>query len=137
MLAYLDSSALVKRGINERETDALGDFLDDSIAHGGDLVSSSLAMIEVSRALRSRLEEWDPSQVARQIEVALSGVSEQALTDSVLALARRLEPRALRTLDAIHLATAILLDADLVVGYDDRLLAAAEEHGLRTVSPGR
>ena len=137
MLAYLDSSALVKRGINERETVALGDFLDDSIARGDDLISSSLAVVEVSRALRSRREEWDPAQVARQIDVAMSGVSEHALTDSVLALARRLEPRALRSLDAIHLATAILLDSDVVVGYDDRLLAAAEEHGLRAVSPGR
>ena len=137
MLAYLDSSALVKRGIDERETVALNEYLGESVARGGDLASSSLAMIEVSRALRSRLEQWHPAQVASQLDLALSGVSEQALTDAVLALARRLEPRGLRSLDAIHLSTAILLDSDIVVGYDDRLLAAAEEHGLRTVSPGR
>jgi predicted nucleic acid-binding protein len=137
MLAYLDSSALVKRGVEERETTALNDFLDDSIERGAELVSSSLAVVEVSRALRSRLEEWGPTEVVRQIDAALAGLSEQALSDSVLSLARRLEPRGLRSLDAIHLTTAILLDVDVVVAYDDRLLAAAEEHGLRTASPGR
>jgi uncharacterized protein len=137
VLAYLDSSALVKRAVDERETSALNDYLDDSIARGDELASSSLAVVEVSRAMRRRLEEWGPAEVVSQIEAAFAGVSEQALSDSVLSLARRLEPRRLRSLDAVHLATAILLDCELVIGYDDRLLEAAVEHGLRTASPGR
>ena len=64
-------------------------------------------------------------------------MAEHAINDQVLSLARRIEPRALRSLDAIHLASAILLDCELLIGYDDRLLAAAEEQGLRTASPGR
>jgi hypothetical protein len=42
----------------------------------------------------------------------------------------------LRSLDAIHLATATLVNADLVCAYDQRLLLAASELGLRTISPG-
>jgi uncharacterized protein len=43
----------------------------------------------------------------------------------------------LRSLDAIHLATAILLDVDEVLAYDERLIEACRHNGLITVSPGR
>lgn len=59
------------------------------------------------------------------------------MTEDVTSLARRVAPNTLRTLDAIHLATAILLDVDVVVTYDQRLAAACEHHGLATAAPGR
>ena len=56
--------------------------------------------------------------------------------ETVVSLARRIGPITLRSLDAIHLATATLIDADLVIAYDERLLLAAEELGFATASPG-
>jgi len=54
----------------------------------------------------------------------------------VVGVARRLGPSSLRSLDAIHLATASIMAADVVIAYDGRLLRAAEELGFRTLSPG-
>ena len=58
------------------------------------------------------------------------------ISDPVITLARRLFPTSIRSLDAIHLASAVLISADLVVAYDRRLLTAASELGLRTLSLG-
>ncbi len=55
----------------------------------------------------------------------------------VVSVARRIEPLVLRSLDAIHLATAVLIDADLVVTYDDRLADACRRNSLAVASPGR
>jgi hypothetical protein len=53
----------------------------------------------------------------------------------VVSLARRIEPNVLRTLDAIHLATAVLLDVDAVLTYDERLALAARHNGLAVSAP--
>jgi hypothetical protein len=71
-----------------------------------------------------------------QIETALAGVAQIDISEPVIALARRLFPTSIRSLDAIHLASATLLDADVIVAYDQRLLTAASELGFRTLSPG-
>ena len=49
----------------------------------------------------------------------------------------RLNPNRLRSLDAIHLASAMLLDADLLITYDDRMADAGQRIGLRCAAPGR
>ena len=61
------------------------------------------------------------------------------INDTVLTRASALKPASLRSLDAIHLATALLLDADSLsfVTYDDKLADAAQLQGLRVTSPGR
>ena len=48
----------------------------------------------------------------------------------------RSAPNVLRSLDAIHLATAILVDADVVITYDDRLAAAARHNDVTVSAPG-
>ncbi len=129
-LLYLDSSALVKLVSREPETRALFALLESG--HG--VVSSALARVEVTRtvartgggtALRTR---------ARQV---LARVALVAIDDAILDAAAELDPADLRSLDAIHLATAIALGPDLesLVSYDLRLNAAAESVGLRVVSP--
>ena len=135
---YVDSSALVKRSIEEPESDALDAVLEAHVDGGGALLSSSLAWIEVGRALRSRLtdDRFDEATVNEAIEVAMSGIAERAMTTEVVSLARRIAPATLRALDAVHLATAIVLDADLVVVYDGRLADACRHHGLAVVAPG-
>jgi len=135
MRVYLDSSALIKRAIEEPESEAFEDALEQHVAGGDSLVSSSLAWVEVSRAVRRRIDHESSARLTEAVDNALSGILECPITTPVTALARRLDPAPLRTLDAIHLATAILLDVGLLIAYDERLLAAAEEHGLRSRAP--
>lgn len=126
---YLDSSALVKLAVDEPESKALRAYL----RRRRPLVSSALARTEVIRALLAEGEEG----VARGHEV-LARVDLVRLNDRVLNAAGILNPSDVRTLDAIHLATAQLLGSDLgpVVSYDERMLGAARQLGLKTASPG-
>jgi predicted nucleic acid-binding protein len=101
------------------------------------VVTSSLARVEVSRRLRAlvgagRLTE---DRVADGITLALSRVAESVITDDMMNLAELVAPTVLRTLDAIHLAAAILLEVDVVVTYDRRLAEACRHNGLAVVSP--
>lgn len=136
MRIYVDSSALVKRAIRERESAELIDTLDRHQREGVVLFSSTLAWIEVTRTLRLRLGLEPPAEVAQLGDIALSGVLESRITEQVVSIARRLGPSTLRSLDAVHLASATLLNADIVCAYDQRLLVAATELGFRTMSPG-
>lgn len=72
---------------------------------------------------------------ARDLLTAFSYIS---IDDDIVEAAMNEPDRALRSLDAIHLATARLLapELDALVGYDNRLIKAAAEAGLLTVSPG-
>ena len=67
----------------------------------------------------------------------LEGIDLVAIADPILAAAATLQPPQLRTLDAIHLATAHRLGADLVeiVTYDGRMQAAAEALGIPVAAP--
>ena len=133
MRVYLDSSALIKRVIVEQESTDLVDFLDAHYQQADLLASSSLAWVEVSRAVLARAKA--PATAGDLIDGAMSGVDERPMTAEVVSVARRIEP--LRSLDAIHLATAVLIDADLVVTYDDRLADACRRNSLAVASPGR
>jgi predicted nucleic acid-binding protein len=125
---YLDSSALVKLAIDEPESGALRRYL----RRRRPLVSSALARTEVIRALLLEGEEG----VARGRAV-LGRIELVRINDRVLNAASGLLPPDLRSLDAIHLATASQLGADLnqIVSYDDRMLDAAKRVGLKTTSP--
>ncbi len=136
MRVYVDSSALLKRVISEPGSAALAVSLARSAADGSALICSSLGWIEVSRALRTHLGERGDDSVSDLCDAALSGVLERPINADVVALARRLAPSTLRSLDAIHLASALLTDVDVIISYDQRLLYSAHHHGLRTSSPG-
>ena len=125
---YLDSSALVKLAVEEPESSALRRYL----RRRGPLVSSALAKTEVRRAL---LPFGDAGLRAGQ-EV-LARVELVRVNDRVLDDAGGLLPPHLRSLDAIHLATAQRLGADLaaVVTYDERMAKAAEAIGLSVAAP--
>lgn len=94
--------------------------------------SSALLGVEAVRACR-RLDE----EVAASVEASLSDIALIPMDDTVLRIARRLDPRDLRSLDAIHLATALSIGSDLgaLFSYDDRLAAAAAAAGLHVVAP--
>lgn len=136
MLVYFDSSALVKRAVAEGESAAVNEAVERFAADGVDMSISALAVIELNRAVRARLDSESPFEIIRLVEFALSGLLEHPINDQVISIASRLGPTSLRSLDAIHLATATLMSADLVCAYDQRLLQAASELGFRTLSPG-
>lgn len=125
---YLDSSAIVKLAVAEPESQALRIHL----RRRRPLVSSALARTEVLRALLPTGE----IAVSRGREV-LRRLDLIRINDRVLDSAAILEPAQVRSLDAIHLATAQLLGEDLaqVITYDDRLADAARSLGLKTTSP--
>jgi predicted nucleic acid-binding protein len=127
---YLDSSAFVKVLIAEPESGALRKFLSDGPERR---VSSALIRAEALRAVRHL-----GSEALATVREGLRGVDLIAIDDRILDAAGILEPAILRTLDAIHVATALAIGDDLsaVVTYDDRMTEAARLLGLPTVSPG-
>lgn len=127
-ITYLDSSALVKLAVAAPQTPALRRYL----ARRRPLASSALARTEVSRAL---LPLGEPA-VRRGLDV-LKRIDLVRINERVLADAGALLPAELRSLDAIHLATARLFGRTLarLVTYDDRLTAAARTLGLTVVAP--
>lgn len=128
MATYLDSSAIVKLAVREPESAALLRYL----RRRRPLVSSALARTEVLRALMSAGDE----AVDRGRSV-LERLDLVRVNDRVLEAAGALRPAAVRSLDAIHLATAQQLGRDLkaVVTYDERMTSAAAELGFRIVRP--
>jgi predicted nucleic acid-binding protein len=127
---YLDSSAFVKLVVPELESRALRSFLTRQRTRH---VSSSILRAEALRAVRHGGPE-----VLATARIALRRVDLVAVTDGILDDAGALEPRVLRTLDAIHLATALALgdDLDVVVTYDTRMAEGARLLGLSAASPG-
>ena len=127
--AYFDSSAIVKLSNLERESQALIDYLE---AGELEVSTSAIAEVEVRRALRRvRAARSDSDE-------AVSGFYFLQFTPEVAGVASEIGSAALRSLDAIQLATALTMGGDPdFVTYDDRLAAVAREHGLRVVQPGR
>ncbi len=97
-------------------------------------VSSALLAVEAIRACTRREPE-----LANDARSWLGGLSLLPLDDAVLDIAASLEPSGLRSLDALHLATALTVrdEIGVLVGYDQRLLDAAVEQGFRVARPTR
>ena len=126
-MLYLDTSAVVKLLIEEEESWALRAYLRDQ-----DWASSALVRTDLVRALF----RVDPSVVPRALDL-LAQPSLLAIDAHVLDTAARLSPPSLRSLDAIHLASALELRDELTafVAYDDLRLAAASALGMPVESP--
>lgn len=136
MRVYLDSSALIKRVIEEPESEQLRTALRDHVDGQAVLLSSRLASIEVSRAIRMRFD-LGYAAASDFVDDAMSGIAEYPIGAEVLNLSQRLNPNRLRSLDAIHVGAAMLLDADLLITYDDQMADAGHQNGLRCAAPGR
>jgi predicted nucleic acid-binding protein len=139
---YLDASAIVKLILEEAESPALRTWLGER-PFG---VTSGLSTVEVRRTVHLYAERTlagatarrsAASDVAARTESVLSGIVVLDIDDAVLARAARVEPSVLRTLDAIHLASALTLDdLDAFVTYDRELSDAASLAGLAVAAPG-
>jgi uncharacterized protein len=129
-LLYLDASALVKLVVAELETPALLALLKEY----PDRISSALSVVELHRALRRAAA---PAAEHRRATEVLSRVALLRTDDDTLKRSAELAPGDLRSLDAIHLATALSVGDDLagLVAYDLRLGAAAARLKLPVLAP--
>jgi len=128
VIAYVDASALVKLVVQETESGAIRTYLG-----GHETVASSrVAIVEVRRAAARH-----PLPASAPLDAVLDAVVVVELDEGICAAASDLKPVTLRTLDAIHLASALELGEDLAafVAYDTRLVEAARQLGLPVVSP--
>ena len=126
-ILYLDASALVKLVQLEPETAALVKEVSRWDVH----VTSVVGAVEVRRA--ARRSGANPARV----DAVLARMALLELDEGIRKLAATIEPPALRTLDAVHLASAIALEDDVgaIACYDDRLARAAKNERLRVVTP--
>ena len=121
---------MVKLVIEEPERPALRRYLKSSPT----LVSSRIALVEVTRAVSiGRPADAEAQGEARRL---LESCELLAVSDSLLLGAASLASLRVRTLDAIHLASALRIEADEMISYDRCLTAAAAAEGLATASPG-
>ncbi|MBN2176033.1 MAG: type II toxin-antitoxin system VapC family toxin [Demequinaceae bacterium] len=137
-MIYLDASALVALVAPETRTSALDAWLTDV---GDDLVTSQLSITEVARAIVRAGQPDTAERVAHIGGLALRAGSREIralpATADVFTAAGRLAPPTLRSLDAIHLATALALGPALraLVTYDTRQADAARALGLVVHAP--
>lgn len=127
-LTYVDSSAIVKLAVAEPESNALRRFL----SRRRQLVTSALARTEVARALMP-----SGTEAVSRGEDVLRRIQLVRLNDRVLREAGRIEPAELRSLDAIHLASARQLGSSVrqIVTYDERMADAAMASGWLVAAP--
>lgn len=134
-MIYLDSAAIVKLVHPEPESGALNLWLAERI--GIPRITSALAEVEVPRAIQRHAPASQP-----RVQVVLGTVARLEIDSAVRTVAASFSDPSLRSLDAIHLATAQVLAAETgtppaaFVTYDKRLLAAASAAGFTIASPG-
>jgi predicted nucleic acid-binding protein len=125
---YLDTSALVKLVAEERESDDLRAFVG-----GHELVTSLIARTELIRTVARKHE-----RLIEQAEDVLSEFAYIAVNRLTTSAAARVQPWSLRSQDALHVASAVRMNASLkaLVTYDRRMIRAAVTAGLPVASPG-
>ncbi|MET3809376.1 type II toxin-antitoxin system VapC family toxin [Arthrobacter sp. UYEF3] len=129
MIIYVDTSAALKLVVAETESTSVARYLSAAAQGGDHLVASMLLYTELHCAGTRR------GLPVELINTVLGGINLVDVARSDLMYAAAM-PGRLRSADAIHLATAIRLQTDILVAYDAELIAAASEAGLNTESPG-
>lgn len=120
MRAYVDSSVV------------LSDILDEQpvlskLTERADVATSHITSLEIARTLRRDLKDAELTFISSQI---LASIDQLNLSSEVLEVAASLPVRFLRSLDSIHLASALLVEADVVLTNDRQMQRACEELGL-------
>ena len=125
-VAYVDSSAIVKLVLDEVGSAAMYRWYTESDR----VVTSRVGILETERvARRATHDSVHLAAVIRAFEVF-------EFDADIARRAALVGPASLRTLDAIHLATALAVQrVDAFVTYDERLAAAARDLGLPVVRP--
>jgi predicted nucleic acid-binding protein len=125
---YLDTSALGRALLGESDAKAI----TDALRRFDQMIASRLLQAELRRLAARR-------EMVARANLLLERVALLPVDSRTLDLAEMLTPHTLGTLDAIHLATALLsaetLDVEVLMTYDKQLASAAREHGLEVVAP--
>jgi len=125
---YADTSALAKLVVAEAETPALRRWI---AGQNAPLVTNSIGVVELRR-LAARVSR----QAVDTATLLLGRIDRLVLTPTALALAGQLPPAEVRTLDALHIASAAeLVELQVVLTYDRRMAEAAAGYGLPVASP--
>lgn len=129
MFIYVDTSAAAKLLVEEEQSPALANRLDVLADEGHALVSSLLLETELRRlAVREGLDQSAVTNLISRLDL-------YELPRSMFHEAGLLPGPYLRTLDALHLATALRVQASVVITYDDRQASAARNLGLPVEGP--
>lgn len=129
MIRYVDTSAALKLVVEEGESEALATDLTRSASRGDRLVASWLLHTDMHCAAERR-SVLDPAGVQAVLDgLALIDIERADLLRAGSSL------WGLRSADAIHLATALRVEVDELVTYDEELVRVARRVGLRVASP--
>lgn len=130
MTLYVETSAAAKLLVQEAESDALAEYLDERVAGGSHMTASVLVETELRRlAVRAGIDQSRVTDLLDRFDL-------YEPDRAVFVEAGLLPGLRLRSLDALHVAVAIRIEADEFVAYDVRQGEAARAVGLRVVTPG-
>lgn len=130
MTVYIETSAAAKLLVEEAESRVLSAYLDELAADDVPLVSSMLLETELRRlAVREELSQEHVSALLDRFDLIEPD-------RSIFVEAGLLPGRALRSMDALHVAVALRSSANEMIAYDHRQCESARAVGLRVVSPG-
>ena len=129
MAFVIDSSALVKLIVSEQHSKSLSSWVDGCKQ---ELFISELARTEVTRAI-ARVD----LNLNKQFNAIIARFGVIRVSTQVLTIAATLSPTTLRTLDAIHLASCVILGDDLTgfVTYDNAQASAASINSIEVITP--
>lgn len=129
-IAYIDASAFIKLFVLEQESEVVTRTIDEEWTN---LVASEILAIEAFRVALRRGGQA-PAEATRLLRRVVLLPLSQATREA----AYRVGPTELRTLDAIHLATALSQEAEAsaIFTYDQRLAEASSNAGLQVLAPG-
>ena len=129
MAFYIDTSAALKLVVREKESIALMDWL---LKSNRNIVSCDLLRTELIRASRRVHPRWEEKSRA-----VIESIGLIKLTPSICERAGKLDPPALRSLDAIHIASALQLENELegLVTYDQQMVDAARNININILMP--
>ena len=129
-MIIVDTSALAKIMVEEKESPALRGELQTLSDRGEQFSISTLAVTELRRlAIRLGIS-------AELIDPVVRPFRTLRLTEAVLQLAGRLAHKQLGTLDAIHIATGLITEAQSIITYDAEQAKAALLEGINVLQPG-
>lgn len=129
MTVYVETSAAAKLLVEEPESGALSEYLDDLAADDVALVSAMLLETELRRlAVRLGLSQVAVSDLLDRFDLI-------ELDRSLYTEAGLLPGPHLRSLDALHTAVAVRIGADSMIAYDVRQSDSARSVGMRVIAP--
>lgn len=129
MIVYLDTSVVLKRVRDEEDSADVLRLISRHAQSGDGLVTSALTWVETSRALR-RIGVRERTELDSLTDRAVGDLVLVDIAAPVIDLAAHLSVQYIKTLDALHVASALIVSADLVITRDEQMAHACEQLGL-------